>query len=173
MGFVPASSAGPLGGAEPARAQAMANVRRLPVVQVEAMEATPGRPDGRVWVARYDDPFGAGRVGDLGVLLGDLVSAGLAPRDIQISHGLLVAAPTWHTVLVHLLLDPGVLTAMKVMAQATIGAYDEVPRERRVSNQVFFVSAASRIGERPPSPPQVVARPGPKGDIVRDPWRNR
>jgi hypothetical protein len=163
--FLPASSAGPLGGAEAARAQAIANVRRLPAAQVEAMDATPGHPDSRVWVARYDDPFGAGRIGELGVVLSDLVAAGLAPRDIQISRGLLVAAPTWHIVLVHLLLGPGVLTAMKLMAQATVGTYDEGPRERRVSNKLFFKSVASRFGESPPFPPQVVGYPDPSGEI--------
>jgi hypothetical protein len=156
--FLPPAQAGPFGGPEAARAAALENLAGLPRPTVEPVAAAGGRPDSVVWVARYDDAFGSGRAGALGTLLGDLVAAGLAAADIQRSHGLLLALPSWRVVLVHLIGGPGVLAALKLMGTAADGEYEAAARER-VSPNVFFVAGGD-------GPRQVVAFPDPQRGIV-------
>lgn len=161
LDFLPPESFGAFGGPEPTRALAVANVRALPAPTVEAAPAKAGRPDSVVWSALYADPFGAGRVADLGALLGSFVAGGMGTDEVNRSRGLLIAVPHWRHVLLHLMQGPGVLPVLDLMGGAASAAYDAAPAQERVSPNVFFVAGAD-------GPRQVVARPDGPGKVRVD-----
>ncbi|MBO0721068.1 MAG: hypothetical protein J2P41_09610 [Blastocatellia bacterium] len=59
-------------------------------------------------------------------------------------HGVLVAIPTWHVVMLHALSGPGVMKELEVMALAPGLTMTEAPEQTRLSPDVYFVAPDGR-----------------------------
>jgi len=133
--FVAWSSMAELGGPAAAWKTAVGNLRRLSPMTVSRVETVEGQTDSVVFQLRARDPFGASRVCDLAGLLAR-TGVDAAP------HGVLIAAPSWHRVLLHVITGPGVLAALRFMAESARTVNDKAPRPQRVSPDVYFVGPA-------------------------------
>jgi hypothetical protein len=136
--FLPRESIEALGGGNAVRVVAIENLRALEPPEVETIQGTEDRTDSTVSILRFRDPFGASRICDLDRLIA--TTFGIVP-----THGILLAVPTWHVVLLHVPQGAGVLTALPLMAQLAYGAMDMAAKERRLSCDVFFVAPDRRI----------------------------
>jgi hypothetical protein len=139
VNFLPEASVTELGGQAAVWAVAVANLRRLPPIRAAgAAEAAAGHADSLVHELRSDDPFGAARI----CRLDDVLSAaGVTPGP----RGLLLAVPTWYAVLLHPLTGPGVLPALKLMANAASQEYESASGPQGVSPDVFFLTADGEV----------------------------
>ncbi|AEV84270.1 hypothetical protein ACWT_3247 [Actinoplanes sp. SE50] len=137
VNFVPTATVEALGGLRAAWKAAVTNLTRLPAMSVGSLEATAGHPDSVIYELHSTDPFGASRVCHLDGLLATAKVAGSR-------HGLLVALPTWYTVLLHVLTGPGVLAALNVMGKAASAEHAAASGPKAVSPDVFFVNSAGK-----------------------------
>jgi hypothetical protein len=136
--FVASSSVAAWGGIDVVLPLAIANLSRLEPPKMETMHASEGRADSGISILRGREPFCASRICDLQGLLA-LVS-GSAPL-----HGVLLSIPTWHAVVLHVLSGPGVLTAVKLMAQVAWGLKDMASEGFRLDSDVYFIAPDRRV----------------------------
>lgn len=137
MNFVPRASMGALGGEEAAREQARENMRGLGAPQIQAVRASSEDPSSVYFAFVTEDVFCASRI----AILPDLVRL---LTDQPAPHGVLVAAPRWHLLLLHILRGPGTLTALQDMARVASAEAAAAPELGRVSPNVYYVAADQR-----------------------------
>ncbi|WP_307123005.1 hypothetical protein [Streptomyces sp. B1I3] len=153
LDFVPVSSMSELGGTEAVWVRAMRNVENLDSLRVvrELCDAT--REDTELVTLMGDDPFVASRVAVLDWLVGQV--HGAPP-----GYGVMVAVPSWHTLILHVVRGTGVLTAVETMALAAGHWFQTAEDNRGVSPDVYFVAPDRRA--------QRIAYPDADGKVVID-----
>ncbi|MFF5728254.1 hypothetical protein [[Kitasatospora] papulosa] len=131
--FVPVSFMNGLGGTEAVWVRAMCNVENLDGLRVvrEACDAT--REDTELVTLSGDDPFVASRVAVLDWLVGQV-------HGIPSEYGLIVAVPSWHTLILHVVRGMGVLTALEPMALAAGHWFRNAQSDQGISPDVYFVA---------------------------------
>ncbi len=118
-----------LGGWPQLREAGLANLRELPPGDLHTVDADPTREGSNVHLFWYDDHFGASRVLILDRVLECAGVAGSA-------HGLLIAVPTRHLLVVHPVLSRGVMSAMNLMVKLAQTEFDDSPG--RLCRDVFY-----------------------------------
>ncbi len=121
-----------LGGWGVVREVAWENLRRLPAPTVSHIQAGPDAP---VLALTSSDFFGASRL-----LVLDEVLAGLGVE--RPTHGVLVAVPHRHLMLVHVLEGPGVVAALGLMSRSARAQWESEPGP--VSPEVYYRDARGR-----------------------------
>ncbi|WBB61211.1 hypothetical protein O7599_01225 [Streptomyces sp. WMMC500] len=129
---------------------AVENLRALPPPELRTISADKARTDADLLVMQSADVYGASRFSCFPDLLAD--ATGGAP----VEHGVLVAMPDWHSLVLHVISGPGAAAAMKLMAQVGRTWIGGAKRERQLVPDVFYVAADGRS--------QVVARI--EGDVL-------
>lgn len=124
-----------LGGWPTVREVAWQNLRRLPPPVVSRVLARPDAPDSTVLALACADYFGASRL-----LVLDEVLAGQGIE--RPTHGVLVAVPHRHLLLVHVLEGAGVVAALEMMSRTARGEYQGEPGA--VSPEVYYRDAEGR-----------------------------
>ncbi len=108
----------------------MANLRALPPLHRDTIDADPDRADAAVHVLTTDDFFGPSRV-----LILPEVLAGIGIE--RPSHGVLVAVPNRHLLAVHALGGAGVVAALQVLVRVSTGEHTQQPGA--ISPHVYYV----------------------------------
>lgn len=137
--FVAKQSVQEMGGLGTLLPLALQNLRHIEPPQLEQMRATADRPDSTISIFRTRvEPFCASHILDLDGLIQR--TFGIIPK-----RGVLVAIPTWHTIIVHLLSGAAVLTALRLMSQVALGFMDLGPKDARLSSDVYFIAPDRRM----------------------------
>lgn len=144
-----------LGGWEAVRAQAMANLRALPLPEHEVLPADESDRDADVHLLSADDFFVPSRM----LVLDEVMAALGLPAS---THGTLVVVPHRHVLALHSVRGPGVVAALQLLARIGLGECDAQPGS--ISPHVYFLPGDG-------APAQQVTRPEDDGTIsieVRD-----
>ena len=128
-----------LGGWPAAREAAMANLRALPALHQDTIQAVPGRADSVVHVLTSSDYFGPSRV----LVLPEVLSTLGLERP---AHGVLVAVPNQQLLALHPVAGPGVVAALQLLARISTGEHDQLPGA--LSRHVYFVPASGAAAEQ-------------------------
>ncbi|CAN5499276.1 hypothetical protein BH09ACT12_BH09ACT12_33980 [soil metagenome] len=128
-----------IGGWATVREAAMTNLRALPPMHQDTINADPDRDDAAVHVLTTDDFFGPSRV-----LILPEVLAGIGIE--RPSHGVLVAVPNRHLLAVHPLAGQGVIAALQTLARISTGEHDQQPGA--ISRHVYFVPASGAAAQQ-------------------------
>lgn len=128
-----------LGGWPAILEQGITNLRALEPMHHQVLQGDPERDDADVHVLTSDDFFGPSRL-----LVLDEVMAGLGiPAS---PHGVLVAVPNRHLLVVHPITGLGVVGAMQLTARISTGECDSQPGA--VSPHVYYRPASGAMGEQ-------------------------
>jgi hypothetical protein len=137
--FVAKQSVQEMGGLGTVLPLALENLRRIESPQLEQMRATADRPDSTISIFRTRvEPFCASHILDLDGLIQR--TFGITPK-----RGVLVAIPTWRTIILHLLSGAAVLPALRLMSQVAFGVMDLSPKDARLSSDVYFIAPDRRM----------------------------
>ncbi|WP_299532571.1 hypothetical protein [uncultured Streptomyces sp.] len=153
LDFLPVSSMDQLGGSEAVWRRAMYNVENLDGLRVVREACDAAREDTELVTLTGDDPFVASRVAVLDWLVGQVHGA-------PAGYGVMVAVPSWHTLILHVVRGVGVLTAVETMALAAGHWFRTAQGNQGVSPEVYFVAPDRRA--------QRVAYPDADGKVVID-----
>lgn len=153
FGFMPVPSMNELGGPDAVWATAMRNVKTLDGLRIVREACDEAREDTELVTLSGDDPFVAARVSVLDWLVGQVHGAPSA-------YGVMVAVPTWHTLILHVVTGMGALTAVETMALATGHWFRTAEGERGISPDVYFVTPDHRT--------QRIAYPNDDGKVIID-----
>ncbi len=124
-----------LGGWERVRDVAWGNLRRLPAPAVSAVQADPRAGDATVLAFSTTDFFGASRL----LILDELLATQGVERP---THGVLVAVPHRHLMLVHVLEGAGLTAALGLMSRGARAQYGVEPGP--VSPEVYYRDASGQ-----------------------------
>ncbi|WP_030677609.1 hypothetical protein [Streptomyces cellulosae] len=153
LDFVPVSSMNELGGTEAVWLRAMHNVENLDGLRVVREACDAAREDTELVTLSGNDPFVASRVAVLDWLVGQV--HGAPP-----GYGVIVAVPSWHTLILHVVRGMGVLTAVETMALAAGHWFRTAQGDQGVSPHVYFVAPDHRT--------QRIAYPDADGKVIID-----
>lgn len=109
---------------------AMKNIRSLPLPEYQATAGNEDQPDSLVHIFFSEDFFGASRF----LILDELMKVFGVDKG---QHGIFVAVPNRHILLVHVLEGPGVIDAVGLMASITHG---ESASSGPVSSSGYYIS---------------------------------
>ncbi|MFF7365239.1 hypothetical protein [Streptomyces sp. NPDC008125] len=163
--FVPVSSMNGLGGTDAVRVRAMRNVENLDGVRVVREACDAAREDTELVTLSGDDPFVASRVAVLDWLVGQV-------HGVPSGYGLMVAVPSWHTLILHVVRGMGVLTTVESMALAAGHWFRNAQGDRGISPDVYFVShdrRAQRIAHTDADGKVVINTTGLMGEMLFGP----
>jgi hypothetical protein len=135
--FVARASMAALGGAEAVQRQAMGNLETLAGIDVVREEVMPHRTDTTIFTLSGADPFVGSRAAVLDWLVEELTGA------TSIDHGLLVAVPSRHRLVVHVVSGPGAVKVGETMALAAHHMYGTAGAAA-ISPWVYFVAPDRR-----------------------------
>lgn len=125
-----------LGGWDEVRDLAVSNLRALPQPQHKVIRADPEREDSIVHLFAADDFFGAAR---LAILPEVLAHVGVE----RPAHGVLLAVPNRHLLLVHPLEGPGVIPAVQLLVRMATAEFQG--HTGPLSPQVYYRSADGEV----------------------------
>ncbi|WP_157874500.1 MULTISPECIES: hypothetical protein [unclassified Streptomyces] len=151
LDFVPVSSMSELGGAEAVWGRAMRNVENLHGLRVVREACDAAREDTELVTLSGDDPFVASRVAVLDWLVSQV-------HGSPSRYGVMVAVPSWHRLILHVVSGMGVLTAVETMALAAGHWFRAEEGNQSVSPDVYYVAHDRRA--------QRVAYPDVSGKVT-------
>jgi hypothetical protein len=131
--FVPAASMAALGGTDVVWRQAMRNLETLEGIDIVREKVLANRDDTTLFTLSGTDPFIGSRAAVFEWLVEELTGAG------SIAHGLLIAVPSRHRLVLHVISGPGAVQVAETMALA-VHHLHQTAGDAAISRWVYFVT---------------------------------